>query len=275
MSISKYVYSFFVLGMVGKLYDDTTELYLMKNKRIIETMKTIWTLLIFYFIAYYVDNKYDILFMLFIWTFLPLVDWDAFTEDPYLFSLVLSISTIGILTLITRNYLSNLKLIYLIPWFILCCICSPITEILCFDFNGPIHDILKTFHILPDITYLKDVIMVDSDLEVSFTKLITRIVSVVFLSVMILIMYYIKTITNDLELSQALSSVILLSLCNSGYFLLSIINQYYSIYINPEIKKMHHKGQKTKDTCNEVPKEKVQEKAQEKVKEKVEEKAST
>lgn len=264
MSISKYVYSFFCIGMVGKLYDDMIELYLVENKRIIETIKTIWTLLIFYFIAYYADNKYDILFMLFLWTFLPLVDWDAFTEDPYFFSLVLSISTIGILTLITRNYLSNLKFIYLIPWFILCCICSPITEILCFDFNGPIHHILKTLHILPETSIFKNMSVPDCDLEVSFTKLITRIVSFVFLSVMILIMYYIQITTDDLELSQALSSGILLSSCNNGYFLLSIINQYYSIYINPEIKKMHHKGQKTKDTCNEVPKEKVQEKVQEK-----------
>jgi hypothetical protein len=261
--------------MVGKLYDDMTELYLVENKRIIETIKIIWTLLLFYFIAYYADNKYDILFMLFLWTFLPLVDWDAFTEDPYFFSLVLSISTIGILTLISKNYLSNLKFIYLIPCFILCCICSPITEILCFDFNGPIHHILKTLHILPETSIFKNISVPDGDLEVSFTKLITRIISFVFLCTMILIMYYIQITTDDLELSQSLSSPILLASCNSGYFLLSIINQYYSIYINPEIMKTHHKSKKTKDTYDEKVEEKVQEKVQEKVEKKVEEKAFT
>ena len=240
MIISKYVYSFFCLGMVGKLYDDITELYLIECKnheKIIETIKTGWTLLIFYFIAYYADNKYDILWMMFVWTFLPLVDWIAFTEDPYFFSLVVSITVVGMMTLICKNYLSNVKLMYLILCFIIYSICSPITEILCFDFNGPLHNFFKTMGVFPyktnDISHC--------DLEVSVTKLITRIVSFTFLSFMILIMYYIKQITDDQELSQILSSAILLSLCNNGYFLLSIINQYYSIYINPEIMKMHQK----------------------------------
>lgn len=250
MDISKYTYSFFFIGMAGKLYDDLTELYLVENKKLNETIKTVWTLLIFYFISYYADNKYDILWMLFVWTFLPLVDWIAFTEDPYFFSLVLSISAVGILTLISRNYLSNLKFVYLIPCFILYCICSPITELLCFDFNGPIHYILKTLHILPETSIFKNISTPDCNLEVSFTKLITRIVSFVFLCIMIAIMYYIKTSTEDPELSQLVSSVMLLSLCNNGYFLLSIINQYYSIYINPEIMKMHHTNKKEKDTCN-------------------------
>lgn len=242
MVISKYVYSFFCLGMVGKFYDDITELYLVdckKHEKIIETIKTVWTLLIFYFIAYYADNKYDILWMMFVWTFLPLVDWIAFTEDPYLFSLVVSITVVGMMTLICKNYLSNVNLVYLIPCFIIYCICSPITEFLCFDFNGPLRNFFKTIgvFVFPDKTNH----MSHCDLEVSVTKLITRIVSFVFLSFMILIMSYINQITDDQELSQILSSAILLSLCNNGYFLLSIINQYYSIYINPEIMKRHHK----------------------------------
>ena len=217
MLVSKYVYSFFCLGMVGKFYDDMTELYLIdckKHEKIIETLKTVWTLLIFYFIAHYADNKYDILWMMFVWTFLPLVD-------------------------ICKNYLSNANFMYLIPCFIIYCICSPITEILCFDFNGPLRNLFKTIGVLPDKN------MSHCDLEVSVTKLITRIVSFTFLSFMILIMSYVKQITDDQELSQMLSSAILLSLCNNGYFLLSIINQYYSIYINPEIMKRH---QKTKNT---------------------------
>lgn len=240
MLVSKYVYSFFCLGMVGKFYDDMTELYLIdckKHEKIIETIKTGWTLLIFYFIAHYADNKYDILWMMFVWTFLPLVDWIAFTEDPYMFSLVVSITVVGMMTLICKNYLSNVNFMYLIPCFIIYCICSPITEILCFDFNGPLRNLFKTIGVLPD----KTTDMSHCDLEVSVTKLITRIVSFTFLSFMILIMSYVKQMTGDQELSQMLSSAILLSLCNNGYFLLSIINQYYSIYIDPEIMKKHHK----------------------------------
>ena len=253
MFISKYVYSFFFLGMIGKLYDDLTELYLVDNQRLIETIKTAWTLLIFYFIAYYSDNKYDILWILFVWTFLPLVDWVAYTEDPYFFSLTLSITAVGISTLVSRNYLTDLKLMYLIPCFILYCICAPITEFFCFEFNGPIHDIFKTLNILPDT---KQTGISDGELEVSFTKLITRIISFVFLFAMILIMYYTKQVIHDEELSQVLSSAMLLSACNNGYFLLSIINQYYSIYVNPEIMKKHHKKDKIEE-INEINEIKV------------------
>lgn len=235
------MYAFFFLGMVGKLYDDLTELYLVENKRIIETIKTVWTLLIFYYIIYYTDNKYDILWILFIWTFLPLVDWIAFTEDPYFFSLVVSITTVGISTLVARNYLTDLKFNYLIPCFILYCICAPITEIFCYEFNGPIHEIFKSLHILPDGKSFKISDIPDCDLEVSFTKLITRIISFLFLCVMIGIMYYMKVTTVDQELSEVLSSGILFALSNNGYFVLSIINQYYSIYFNPEIMKRHTK----------------------------------
>jgi len=241
MSIYKYIYSFFFLGMIGKLYDDLTELYLVENKRLIETIKTVWTLLIFYFITQYADNKYDILWILFIWTFLPLVDWAAFTKDPYLFSLVIAITIVGISTLILKDYVHNLNTTYIVLAFILYCICVPITEIFCYEFNGPIHELFKSLGILPDGKSFKMLDIPDCDLEVSFTKLITRIVSFVFLCSIIGIIYYIQQFSISEELHQVLSSVILLSLSNNGYFLLSIINQYYSIYFNPEIMRRHSK----------------------------------
>jgi len=247
MSIYKYIYVFFFIGMIGKFYDDITELYLVKNERLIETIKTVWTLLIFYFMAFFTDNKYDIFWMMFVWTFLPLIDWVAFTEDPYFFSLCISISIVGLSILILRNYLTNLKLIYLIPCFIIYLICSPITEIFCFEFNGPLHEFLKLFNIFPNINKFKSVNISDGDLEVSFTKLITRIISIVFLSLMVLIMYFVKLYKDDQELSQLLTSAILLSLCNIGYFILSVINQYYAINFNPELIKKHNLKNKNKE----------------------------
>lgn len=240
--ISKYSYCF-IMGFILKLYDDIVELYLVDNKRIIETIKTVFTILTFYFIVYYADNKYDILWLVFFGSFLPIVDWVAYTEDPYFFSMTLLFPPIAIATMISKNYLTNINFMYLIPSFILYCVCSPVTEILCFDFNGPLRDIFKAIGILPDnpdVSY--------GDLEVSFKKLITRIVSFVFLWIMILIMGYVKRNTDDQELSQMLSSVILFSLFNNGYFLLSIINQYYSIYINPEIMKKHHNKEKIENS---------------------------
>jgi hypothetical protein len=260
MYISDYTYSFFFLGMFGKFYDDLTELYLIKNEKLIETTKTCWTLLIFYFMIYYAKNKYDILWMMFVWTFLPLVDWIAFTEDPYLFSLVIFITAVGMLLLTSRNYLSNLKWNYLIPCFILYCICAPITEIFCFKFNGPLNDICKTLNLQPDIKIFKNLDLSDAELEVSFTKLITRIISIIFLLSVSAIAYYFMITTVDEELSQLLSSVILLAVCNSGYFVLSVINQYYSIYINPEVMKKHHKQEKTHDVNGVIKEKELQEK---------------
>lgn len=242
MDLSKYFYSFFLIGGIGKIYDDLDELYLVKNERIMETIKTGWTLIIFYFMYTYSKNKYDIFWMLFVWTFLPLVDWVAFTQDPYFLSLVLSITGVGISILFSRNYLSDLKIIYLIPCFLLYCICAPITELFCFELNGPIHDLFKIFGILPNEKTFKLANISTEDLEVSLTKLLTRITSFIFLWIMILGMTFLKFFSFDEEFSNILDSAILLSLTNNGYFLISIINQIYVLYFNEELLKKHKKS---------------------------------
>ena len=206
-----------------------------------ETIKTGWTLIIFYYLYTYSKNKYDIFWILFVWTFLPLGDWVAYTQDPYFFSLVLSITGVGISILFSRNYLSDLKIIYLIPCFLLYCICAPITEIFCFELNGPIHDLFNFFGILPNENTFKLANISTEELEVSLTKLLTRITSFIFLWIMILGMTFLKFFSNE-EFSNILDSAILLSLTNNGYFLISIINQIYVLYFIEEVLKKHKKS---------------------------------
>ena len=101
--INKYIYCFFI-GVIGKIYDDLIDLYLIKNERLLECIKTLWTILIFFFIFFLSSNGYDILFILFGWTFLPLVDWSAYADDPYFFSLMIFITIFGLITIKLKQY---------------------------------------------------------------------------------------------------------------------------------------------------------------------------
>jgi hypothetical protein len=84
-----------ILGIFLKLYDDLDELFFFSNQRIMECIKTIFIIISCYFL-FTTSNKYSILWYLFFWGFLPLVDWYAFTSSPYFFSLVLLMSSLCI-----------------------------------------------------------------------------------------------------------------------------------------------------------------------------------
>ena len=221
-----------VLGAIGKIYDDFIELYMIKNDRLIETIKTFWTILIFYFIFNVASNGYDILFILFVWTFLPLVDWNAYTEDPYFFSLTVFITLFGIITIIIKKFTFNY--LYVAIAFFLYCICSPITEIFMFELNGIIPYILSCLNIVNhDSIKLADIS--NKDLEVSHKKLTTRIISMLFLSSMIILMFFLRKLTNNSELDNVYKSVIYLSIINISYFIVSVINQINVLYFHQDI----------------------------------------
>ena len=55
----------------------------------------------------------------------------------------------------------------------------------------------------------------------------------VFLTFMILIMFYLKKNTENIELNNIYTSVIYLSVVNIGYFLISVFNQSYKLYFIP------------------------------------------
>ena len=220
-----YVYVF-LLGTIGKVYDDMVDLYFIKNERIKECVKTLWTISIFYFIFVISTNGYDILLMLFIWTFLPLFDWNAFTGDPYFFSLLVFINIVGFIKI--KKYKFNL--FYIGIAFVLYTICSPITEALMFEMNGPVSYIYEFLNITKKKDMYNMCKVKKEELECSNKKLITRIISILFLLLMIILCNYLKSNTKNEELQNVYISVNYLSILNIGYFIISVISQVYKLY---------------------------------------------
>ena len=76
-----------------------------------------------------------------------------------------NITFIGIILLIVRKQIVNIK--YFLIAFILYCICAPITEFFCFDFNGPLNNLFNK---------CKTNNLTKKEQEVSRKKLKTRII---------------------------------------------------------------------------------------------------
>jgi len=242
-----------IIGFFLKLYDDLDELYFYKNKRVMECIKTFYTILNCYYLFIVSTNRYDILWILFFWGFLPLIDWYAFTGTPYFFSLVVLISITCLCLIFCNGYTYSLS--YLILVFSLYCICSPITEIFCWEFNGPIFELLKTLNIIDDKKLNIFSGLSKTEIEVSKVKIFTRIRSTTFLTIVIGILYYFIKNTNNIELQELLSSVIQFSIFNISYFILSIINQCYVVYFNNSFIEIHKKMNKEEEVKEEKVKE--------------------
>lgn len=228
-----------VLGFILKMYDDLDELFFYKNEIIMECIKTLYTIITCYYILCISNNKYDILWVLFFCGFLSLVDWYAFTGTPYFFSLVVLVSLMCLCSIFLNSYTYNIG--YFTLAFILYCICSPITEIYCWEFNGPLFELLKKTSIIGDKKENIFSKLSKTEIEVSKTKLATRIISCVFLTIVIGILYYIINNTNNIELQNLLSSVIQFSLFNIAYLLLSIAHQCYVVYFDNSYIELHKK----------------------------------
>lgn len=234
-----------VMGFILKLYDDLDELFFYKNERVMECIKTLYTILTTYYILGISYNNYDILWVLYFWGFLPLFDWYAFTGTPYFFSLVVLVSLMCLCSIFFNSYTYNIS--YFTLAIILYCICSPITEIYCWEFNGPLFELLKKFNIIGD---KKDIIfskLTKTEIEVSKTKIVTRISSSIYLTIIIGILYYIINNTNNIELQNLLSSVIQFSLFNMAYLILSITHQSYVVYFDNSYIETHKKINKEDD----------------------------
>lgn len=218
----------FLIGVIGKVYDDMNDLYFIKNERLIECIKTIWTTLIFFFIFFISSNGYDILLFLFSWSFLPLIDWEAYASDPYFFSLVVFITIFSSITIKVKEYKFNY--LYIGIAFILYCICSPITEIFMFELNGLVNYICGFLNIIDKKDSYIFSKLSKEELECSYKKLINRVISVLFLCFMVILISYLKTNTENEELINVYRSAIYLSIVNIGYFIISVINQIYKLY---------------------------------------------
>jgi hypothetical protein len=179
-------------------------------------------------------NKYDILWLLFFCGFLPLFDWYAFTGNPYFFSLVGLIPLTCVSLIVARGYTYNLK--HAVLAWLLYCICSPITEFFCWDFNGPFCDLFKMVNLTPN---LKSPELSKTEIEVSKTKICTRLKSIIFLSIMIGGLYYAQTAYVDMQ--DLLQSVIQFCIFNMAYLVLSVMNQIYVVYFDNTIITLHKK----------------------------------
>ena len=238
-----------VIGFFLKLYDDLDELFFYKNERVMECIKTFYTIINCYYLLYLSNNKYDILWFLFFWGFLPLVDWYAFTGTPYFFSLVLLISLTCLCLIFFNGY--SYRISYFVFVFLLYCICSPISEIYCWEFNGPVFELFKKLNIIDDKKPNIFSGLSKTEIEVSKTKIFTRIRSIIFLIIIIGILYYFINNTNDIEIKELLSSVIQFSIFNISYFILSIINQCYIVYFDNTFIEIHKKINKEEKNAEE------------------------
>ena len=98
---------FIMAGMLGfflKFYDDLDELYLCKNQKVLELVKQFYSIIICYYIFIISTNIYDLLWVMFFWNFLPIIDWNSYIEFPPSFSLVIFIFCLGIYQIIYKSY---------------------------------------------------------------------------------------------------------------------------------------------------------------------------
>jgi hypothetical protein len=224
-----------LIGFTLKMYDDLDELYLCKDKRIMECVKTLHTVLIFYFLFKVATNKYDYLWLLFFWLLLPLVDWYAYS-DPYYVSLVLFIPLITLILILANKYTYSITRLGLV--FLLYCIYTPVTETYCFDLNGPLYELLKKYRILDRSSFNN---LSKTDLEVSHVKMYTRIKTVTYYVIMLGILYYAMKKIHNVEMKDLLSSCSQLCALFISYLILSICNQTYVLYFNPSLIDLHRK----------------------------------
>lgn len=228
-----------IMGFMVKLYDDLDELFFYKNKIVMECVKSFFIIITCYYLFVVSTNKYDILWVLFLCGFVPLFDLYAFTGEPYFFSVTLLFTLTCLYLIFFNGYTYNLS--YFVLSFFIYSICSPITEIFCFDLNGPIFELLKILNIIDDKKINNFSGLSKTELEVSEKKIFIRIRSIIFLTIVIGILYYFIQNTNNIELQELFLSAIQYSIFNIFNLLLSVIHQCYVVYFNNSFIEIHKK----------------------------------
>jgi len=192
------------------------------------------------YILIFSTNIYDLFWLMFCWDFLPIVDWKSYICNPFYCSIILLVFFLSIYKIVICKY--ELNLYYLILAFLLYCMCQPLNELYCFKFSGPICNLLKKYNILPktneDIIFSK---LNETEVEVSKNKLVNRIISIIYSTLLIIVIKYFLKNTNNHEVQNILLSCIQLILFYIAYFTLSVINQTYVVYFNKKLIKTHNK----------------------------------
>ena len=97
----------------------------------------------------------------------------------------------------------------------------------------------KYFHIIPEQPNLSVFALSAVDLEVSFHKLRTRIITVLYLIACFLVIQYLKSCTKDVAWRHMLYSLSYLNIFFMFYFGFSIVNQANVLYFHPELLEKH------------------------------------
>ncbi len=231
----------FLMGAVFKIYDDLTELYLIKNQRLLEGVKVTLTTLILLYMGFLIQNQYDLHWLIFMWIALPLADWDALTADPYFSSIILLAATLSGVLFVTKEYYKVFHLGHFALAFFLYILAIPPTEFFNIELNGAIHYLLKKLKILPEGSGYFISNKSKEELEVSEFKFINRGINILACLFLMGILYLLSNYIKTSDYSQIFTSAIYFSLFNIGYYAISMVNQVYVLYFNKDILKLHRK----------------------------------
>ena len=225
-----------IYGFVMKLYDDLDELYLISNQRILVCLQTLQTFILAYWLFVVADKKYDFVIIIILFG-LSLFDWEAYMDDFYFFSITISSIVISFIMLFIKG--CSFTLYELGIFFVFLFLAVPYTEFFCMNPNGFFAEMGKYFHIIPEQPNLSVFALSAVDLEVSFHKLRTRIITVLYLIACFLVIRYLISCTKDVAWRNMLNSLSYLNIFFMFYFGFSIFNQANVLYFHPETLEKH------------------------------------
>jgi len=135
-----------------------------------ETLKTLMLVITCYYLFVITETQYEIYWVVYIMS-ICLMDWNAYVGSYYFMSANSVLIPICIYMFISKGYTFHLG--YFLLSFFLYSLCLPCVETFCCEINGPVHDMLKYFKILPkeEDTYVFNKSITKTDNEVSFYKI--------------------------------------------------------------------------------------------------------
>jgi len=223
-----------MMGALIKIYDDLHELFFYKNKKVMELIKITIIFIYGYYLFVLQSNIYDILWVLYSWAFIPIVfDWKAYMAESYFFGSTICISLLCFL-IIFKSY--TISIYYVFLSLILYLICTPFLENTLSSYNGPLIEFMKKINLFKNKSSI--IQLTKTEREVSFKKLIIRIINL-FISIFIVVLLTkYKSIFGSKYKNLILSGV-QLSCMWIGYFTISILDQSYVLYVDPSIIELH------------------------------------
>jgi len=226
-----------IMGSLIKLYDDLDELFFYKNKKIIECVKIVTLIVYCYYLFVIQSNIYDILWILYFWAFVPIFyDWNAFMIEPYFFGFTICISLLCLFIIYINSYtISIFYLCILLPFYT---ICSPFLEYIIIDTNSQIAIFLKKINFFKNKSFIIN--LTKTEREVSFTKLVIRIINLLNAILILIVFSKYKSMFGD-KMENLILSGVQFSYFWIGYFIVSILNQSYVLYVDPIYIELHKK----------------------------------